>query len=97
MTIRRFGSILVATSLVAGACGGDESGTEPSGTDPAANPTAHLVAVPARLASTADPAPAGTGVTDAFHLYLRPLLGSGMPNEYRLQTSNRVPKLGRHG
>ena len=36
---------------------------------------------------------AGTGVTDAFHLYLRPLLGSGMPNEYRLQTSNRVPKL----
>jgi 6-phosphofructokinase 1 len=36
---------------------------------------------------------AGTGVTDAFHLYLRPLLGSGMPNEFRLQTSNRVPKI----
>jgi 6-phosphofructokinase 1 len=35
----------------------------------------------------------GTGVTDAFHLYLRPLLGSGMPDEFRLQTSNRVPKI----
>lgn len=36
---------------------------------------------------------AGTGVTDAFHMYLRPLLGSGMPDEFRLQTSNRVPKI----
>lgn len=36
---------------------------------------------------------AGTDVTDAFHMYLRPLLGSGMPNEFRLQTSNRVPKI----
>lgn len=36
---------------------------------------------------------AGTGVTDAFHMYLRPLLGSGMPNEHRLQTSNRVARL----
>ena len=36
---------------------------------------------------------AGTDVTDAFHMYLRPLLGSGMPNEFRLQTSNRVPKV----
>jgi len=37
---------------------------------------------------------AGTGVTDAFRLYLRPLLGSGMPDAYRLRTSsNRVPKI----
>ena len=35
----------------------------------------------------------GTDVTDAFHMYLRPLLGAGMPNEFRLQTSNRVPKV----
>jgi 6-phosphofructokinase 1 len=27
----------------------------------------------------------GTGVTDAFRLYLRPLLGSGMPDAYRLR------------
>jgi ATP-dependent phosphofructokinase / diphosphate-dependent phosphofructokinase len=36
---------------------------------------------------------AGTGVTDQFHMYLRPLLGRGMPEEFRLQTSNRVPKI----
>lgn len=37
---------------------------------------------------------AGTGVTDAFRLYLRPLLGSGLPDAYRLRTSsNRVPKI----
>jgi 6-phosphofructokinase 1 len=40
---------------------------------------------------------AGTGVTDAFHLYLRPLLGSGMPNEFRLQGSNRVEKIRKRG
>ena len=27
----------------------------------------------------------GTGVTDAFRMYLRPLLGSGMPDAYRLR------------
>jgi len=30
-------------------------------------------------------APNGTDVTDAFRLYLRPLLGSGMPDAYRLR------------
>ena len=35
----------------------------------------------------------GTDVTDAFRLYLRPLLGSGMPDAYRLRP-NRVPKIG---
>ena len=35
---------------------------------------------------------AGTGVTDAFRLYLRPLLGSGMPDAFRLR-NNRVPKV----
>lgn len=34
----------------------------------------------------------GTDVTDAFRMYLRPLLGSGMPDAYRLR-SNRVPKI----
>ncbi len=34
----------------------------------------------------------GNGVTDAFRLYLRPLLGSGMPDAYRLRT-NTVPKI----
>jgi 6-phosphofructokinase 1 len=37
-------------------------------------------------------APSGTDVTDAFRLYLRPLLGSGMPDAYRLR-SNRVDKI----
>lgn len=37
--------------------------------------------------------PSGTDITDAFHLYLRPLLGSGMPDEFRLQLSNRVEKI----
>lgn len=37
---------------------------------------------------------AGTGVTDAFRMYLRPLLGSGMPDVYRLRTtSNQVEKI----
>ncbi|MFN8897443.1 MAG: diphosphate--fructose-6-phosphate 1-phosphotransferase, partial [Pseudomonadota bacterium] len=35
---------------------------------------------------------AGTGVTDAFRLYLRPLLGSGMLDAYRLRP-NAVPKV----
>ncbi|KQZ43151.1 6-phosphofructokinase [Duganella sp. Root1480D1] len=34
----------------------------------------------------------GTGVTDAFRLYLRPLLGSGMPDAYRLRPAP-VPKI----
>ncbi len=29
--------------------------------------------------------PSGTGITDAFRMYLRPLLGSGMPEAYRLR------------
>jgi 6-phosphofructokinase 1 len=35
---------------------------------------------------------AGTDVTDAFRLYLRPLLGSGMPDAFRLRGA-RVPKI----
>jgi 6-phosphofructokinase 1 len=31
-------------------------------------------------------------VTDAFRLYLRPLLGSGMPDAFRLRP-NAVPKV----
>ncbi len=34
----------------------------------------------------------GTDITDAFRLYLRPLLGSGMPDAYRLRL-NKVPKI----
>lgn len=34
----------------------------------------------------------GTDVTDAFRLYLRPLLGKGMPDAFRLRL-NRVPKV----
>ncbi len=34
----------------------------------------------------------GTGVTDAFRMYLRPLLGSGMPDAYRLRPA-AVPKI----
>jgi 6-phosphofructokinase len=37
-------------------------------------------------------APSGTDVTDAFRLYLRPLLGSGMPDAFRLR-SHPVAKL----
>jgi ATP-dependent phosphofructokinase / diphosphate-dependent phosphofructokinase len=36
-------------------------------------------------------APGGTDVTDAFRLYLRPLLGSGMADAYRLRGA-RVPR-----
>ncbi len=35
---------------------------------------------------------AGTGITDAFRLYLRPLLGRGMPDAFRLRDA-RVEKL----
>lgn len=41
-------------------------------------------------------APSGTDVTDAFRLYLRPLLGSGMPDAFRLRP-NAVPKVLRPG
>jgi 6-phosphofructokinase 1 len=34
----------------------------------------------------------GTDVTDAFRLYLRPLLGSGLPDAYRLR-AHSVPKV----
>jgi 6-phosphofructokinase 1 len=34
----------------------------------------------------------GTDVTDAFRLYLRPLLGSGMPDAFRLRGVT-VPKV----
>ena len=36
--------------------------------------------------------PSGTDITDAFRLYLRPLLGSGMPDAFRLRP-NAVPKV----
>lgn len=41
-------------------------------------------------------APNGTDVTDAFRLYLRPLLGSRMPDAFRLRT-NPVAKVLRPG
>ncbi len=37
-------------------------------------------------------APSGVDITDAFRLYLRPLLGSGMPDAYRLRL-NSVDKI----
>jgi 6-phosphofructokinase 1 len=37
-------------------------------------------------------ADSGTDITDSFRLYLRPLLGSGMPDAYRLRL-NRVDKI----
>lgn len=37
-------------------------------------------------------AASGTDVTDAFRMYLRPLLGSGMPDAFRLRL-NSVPKI----
>jgi 6-phosphofructokinase len=37
-------------------------------------------------------AASGTDVTDAFRMYLRPLLGSGMPDAFRLRP-NAVPKV----
>lgn len=41
-------------------------------------------------------AASGTDVTDAFRLYLRPLLGSGMPDAYRLRL-NKVEKILKSG
>ena len=37
-------------------------------------------------------AASGTDVTDAFHQYLKPLLGSGLVNTHRLR-SHAVPKI----
>jgi ATP-dependent phosphofructokinase / diphosphate-dependent phosphofructokinase len=37
----------------------------------------------------------GTDVTDAFRLYLRPLLGSGMPDAFRLRTNPVAKVLGK--
>jgi 6-phosphofructokinase 1 len=34
----------------------------------------------------------GNGVTQAFHAYCRPLLGSGMPESHRIRAP-RVPKI----
>ena len=39
----------------------------------------------------------GTDVTDAFRLYLRPLLGSGMPDAFRLRPNPVAKMLGRGG
>ena len=43
------------------------------------------VAGKTRVMDDAFIAPGGTDVTDAFRLYLRPLLGSGMPDAFRLR------------
>jgi 6-phosphofructokinase 1 len=43
------------------------------------------VAGKTRVMEDAFIAPSGTDVTDAFRLYLRPLLGSGMPDAFRLR------------
>jgi 6-phosphofructokinase 1 len=37
----------------------------------------------------------GTGVTDAFHAYLAPLLGSGMPQAHRLRAAPVAKILGK--
>jgi 6-phosphofructokinase 1 len=50
------------------------------------------VAGKARTMEDAFIAESGTDVTDAFRLYLRPLLGSGMPDAFRLRP-NAVPKV----
>ncbi|HYN58143.1 MAG TPA: 6-phosphofructokinase [Rubrivivax sp.] len=50
------------------------------------------VAGKTRVMDDAFIAPSGTDVTDAFRLYLRPLLGSGMPDAYRLRQAP-VPKV----
>ena len=43
------------------------------------------VAGKTRVMDDAFIAPSGSDITDAFRLYLRPLLGSGMPDAYRLR------------
>ena len=50
------------------------------------------VAGKTRVMEDAFIADSGTDVTDAFRMYLRPLLGSGMPDAFRLR-NNRVPKV----
>jgi 6-phosphofructokinase 1 len=50
------------------------------------------VAAKTRTMDDAFIAPSGTDVTDAFRLYLRPLLGSGMPDAFRLRP-NPVPRV----
>jgi 6-phosphofructokinase 1 len=50
------------------------------------------VAAKTRVMDDAFIAPSGTDVTDAFRLYLRPLLGSGMPDAFRLRP-NPVPRV----
>lgn len=42
-------------------------------------------------------AASGTGITDAFRLYLRPLLGSGLPDVHRLRLNPVAKVLGRSG
>ena len=51
-----------------------------------------VVAGKTRLMDDAFIAANGTDITDAFQVYLRPLLGSGMPNAHRLRP-NRVKKV----
>jgi ATP-dependent phosphofructokinase / diphosphate-dependent phosphofructokinase len=53
-----------------------------------------LAAVAAKTRTMEDEfiTPSGTDVTDAFRLYLRPLLGSGMPDAFRLRP-NPVPRV----
>jgi 6-phosphofructokinase 1 len=52
------------------------------------------VAGKTRVMDDAFIAPSGTDVTDAFRLYLRPLLGSGMPDAYRLRPAPVAKVLG---
>ena len=51
-----------------------------------------LVAGKTRTMPDAFIADSGHDVTDAFRMYLRPLLGKGMPDAYRLRL-NMVPKI----
>ncbi len=51
-----------------------------------------VVAGKTRVMEDAFIADNGTDVTDAFRMYLRPLLGSGMPDAFRLRP-NAVPKV----
>jgi 6-phosphofructokinase 1 len=52
----------------------------------------HVVAGKTRIMEDEFISASGTDVTDAFRLYLRPLLGSGMPDAYRLR-HNPVAKV----
>ena len=52
------------------------------------------VAGKTRVMDDAFIAPSGTDVTDAFRLYLRPLLGSGMPDAFRLRPAPVAKVLG---